>query len=258
MKNSNNGYNQNHRHRLNKLLSLPLEGVRFIQQLLREKLEFSILFKLSLNYYKIFLKAMIMAGLGILLIFGAFTIISGVSEDYSALEEFLATKLKAPDINDQEVQLQLNRFAREEDLPLMIFDQSHTLILATDFAPTHENFTRLLSVVPMRGKIYLALNKDSINKIRSISLFEALPFIGVREGESSHVPFLVVSYTDLSPSLAVLICLAQTMLVVYAIVFFFGLISISMIGRGFFLPIKEMTQTVRDISTRNLNLRCFP
>ena len=50
-----------------------------------EKLEFSIRFRLSLSYLRIFLKAMFLTALGVLLVFGGLKIFATVSKDYTAL-----------------------------------------------------------------------------------------------------------------------------------------------------------------------------
>ncbi|WP_242965103.1 sensor histidine kinase [Dehalobacterium formicoaceticum] len=267
----NNGQGQMSK-RLRKILALPVSGIRFFNRTIREKLEFSIRFKLSVNFLKIFIKAMVLAGLGIFFIFGASNIFLAVQGDYTALENFLETEMKAPvdhqsdhqrgglAAEEGEVQSSLSRikeFAAKEDLPLMVYDQSRsrTLILATDPTLANDGFPRLIGVVGRDKHTYLAVNRDSINRLRSSPLLRFFPFFANQNPSSIPLPYTLVSYTDLGPVLTGMIRLAKIMLVVGTLVFLLSLISIAMIGRGFFQPIKEMTQTVRDISERNLNLR---
>ena len=65
----------------------------------------------------------------------------------------------------------------------------------------------------------------------------------------------LVIYSDITSEIAEVIDISKIILIVFAIVLFFSMISVILSGRGIFQPIREMTQTVKDVSEKNLNLR---
>ncbi|HHX77039.1 MAG TPA: hypothetical protein GX697_01625, partial [Firmicutes bacterium] len=129
--------NANPGKRLLKIIYLPVELIKLLHKMILEKLEFSIHFRLSLSYLRIFLKAMILSGLGVLLVFGGLEIFNTVSKDYATLGTFLETDFQANLENiehigdDPGLQSAFNKFSLEEDLPLHIYDQNKNLLLST-------------------------------------------------------------------------------------------------------------------------------
>ena len=75
------------------------------------------------------------------------------------------------------------------------------------------------------------------------------------EALSTPLPVYFVCYSDIGSEIGEIVHLGKVILAVFLVVIFFSLFSIALIGRGFFQPIKEMTQTVKDISAKNLNIR---
>ena len=126
--------NANPGKRLLKIIYLPVELIKLLHKMILEKLEFSIHFRLSLSYLRIFLKAMILSGLGVLLVFGGLEIFNTASRDYATLGNFLETtnieNLEQMD-DDHRLQSAFNKFSLEEDLPLHIYDQNKNLLLST-------------------------------------------------------------------------------------------------------------------------------
>ncbi|MDD2498694.1 MAG: ATP-binding protein [Desulfitobacteriaceae bacterium] len=152
--------------------------------------------------------------------------------------EFPAAKLESIEHigEDQDLKSLLKEFSLEQDLPLLIYDKTENPVLATEPALADYGYQRLIGVIHTGETTYLAINRNGISF-------------------RSPLPVNVVSYSDIGEDLWDILYIAKIILTVFAVVIFFSLISIASIGRGFFQPIKEMTQTVKDISAKNLNLR---
>lgn len=262
LKNMKNKRQNNHRkdkgpaHTRNgllKIIYLPFQLIKLLHKMVLEKLEFSIRFRLSISYLKIFLKAMFLAGLGVLLVFGGFKIYDVISKDYAALGKLLETELIAANLENVEhieefpgLQFAIKKYSEEQNSPLLIYDKDKNLILATDSGLADYGYQGLVGVVRTEKATYLTINRSDIRSIDFMSLINS-----IRSPHSVNV----VSYSDIGQEISDMLYLAKIILIVFAVVIFFSLISIALIGRGFFQPIKEMTQTVKDISAKNLNLR---
>lgn len=211
--------------RLSRLLRWPVDLIRALAKLLSEKLEFSIRFRLALSYLRVFLKAMLGAGLGVILVFVFLKIYSTVEGDYKLLQTLPL---------EQADYLTVKDFSAEYNLPLVIYDYTETPILETKPGLTNFGYKKVLGVVRTEGRFYLAVNRHVVY---------------------NGVPVRLIIYTDIKEEIAEVFFLAKIVLIVFAIVSLFSIIAIAFLGRGFFQPLKEMTQTVKDISERNLNLR---
>jgi two-component system sensor histidine kinase ArlS len=62
-------------------------------------------------------------------------------------------------------------------------------------------------------------------------------------------------FYDISPEIVEIVRLSKIIMVVYAVIALFSIFSITSSGKGVFKPLKEMTETVRGISEKNLNAR---
>jgi two-component system sensor histidine kinase ArlS len=245
-----------------KIIYLPFELIKFLHKTVLENLEFSIRFRLSLSYLRIFLRAMLLAALGVLLVFGGLKIYGAVSKDYAALGKFLETELTPANLEfigdieyigkNQGLQSLIKKYSLEQGLPLLIYDENKNLLLATDPELAKYGYQDLVGVVRTKDTVYLAINSS---RFGSQGLISFMSFMNLIDSFRSPLPVNIVGYSDIGEEIWDILYLAKIILVVFAVVIFFSLISISFIGRGFFLPIKEMTQIVKDISAKNLNLR---
>ncbi|MGI6226538.1 MAG: sensor histidine kinase [Peptococcales bacterium] len=235
-----------------KILYLPVAVIKLLHKMISEKLEFSIRFRLSLSYLRIFLKAMLLAGLGVLFVFGGLKIFDTVSKDYAALGTFLDTELQANFENIEHIgqnpglQSALKKYSIEQDLPLLIYDQDRNLLMSTKPELVDYGYKDLIGIGLTQENIYLIINLNRISSLGFMNQIVAFP---------SPLPVHFVSYSDIGPEIREIIYLGKIILAVFLVIIFFSLFSIALIGRGFFQPIKEMTQTVKDISAKNLNLR---
>lgn len=211
--------------RLWKVIRLPVDLFIILSRFLTEKLEFSIRFKLSLSYLRIFLRAMLWAALGILLVFGGLTVYDSVSEEYLAVKEIL--NQEGREYSD------LRQYSQEQNLPVFIYDRAEKLVFSTNPELAYDGYTRLIDIVRTEEDIYLAVN---------ISILD------------HSIPDTVI-YSDVQAELEEVLHIAKIILLVFPVIIFFSMISIVFLGKGFFDPLKDMTQTVKDISERNLNLR---
>lgn len=210
---------------MKRLILLPIALLKVLIKAISEKLEFSIRFKLSLSYLRIFLGAMVIAALGIILIFGGLKIYDSVTGDYLSVKELL----HQDPVNYSE----LRSVAEERNAPVLIYDLTKNLVYSTDEEMAVYGYKRTIDVVSTEESFYLAVN------------------IGLLDG---RIPDTVI-YSDIKAEIGEVLFLSKTVLLVLAVISFFSMISIAFLGRGFFDPLREMTQTVKDISERNLNLR---
>lgn len=209
-----------------RIIHLPIDLITLFSKVIAEKLEFSIRFKLSLSYLRIFLKALIWAGGGVILVFGFLKIYGTVSADYLSFSR----SLNNANLEYREIE----KYSQEHHLPVLIYDYTDNLLFETEKGLADYGYKRTIGVVRTDGKFYLAVNRRAV---------------------SSGVPVRAVFYSDVKEEIQEIIVISKIVLIVFFLVIFFSVISIAFLGKGFFQPLKEMTQTVKDISERNLNLR---
>lgn len=208
-----------------KIIYFPIYLLRMLFKLIQEKIEFSIRLTLSLRYIKILIGAMVSAGLGIILVFGGLSIQETVFQDYSRANTFLQEKTLYSDIKI---------YSKQQEIPVLIYDENKNLIFATNPGLTEYGYKSLIGVVKTEKSLYLAINRNTV---------------------INGVPSRIVIYSDIRVEIAEILKISKIILIVFAISLFFASISIALSGRGIFEPIREMTQTVKDISENNLNLR---
>lgn len=212
--------------RLFNLIRLPFHLLKRLSVIISEKLEFSIRFRLSLSYLKIFLRAMILAGLGIILCFGILKVYDTVSANYNVLTKVLGT--------DNIEYTEITEYSAEHNVPVLIYDYADRLMFESEAGLAEHGYKRTIGIVQTDENLYFAVN---------------------RRATDDGIPVRVVFYSDIREEIAEVWYLSRISLIVFSVIIFFSVISIALLGRGFFQPIKEMTQTVKDISERNLNLR---
>ncbi|HHV64215.1 MAG TPA: HAMP domain-containing protein [Peptococcaceae bacterium] len=209
-----------------RLLCWPVDLVKALAKIISEKLEFSIRFRLSLSYLRLFFKAMLGAGLGVILVFGFLKVYNAVTDDY----ELLRTTLPLAQVD----RITAEKFSAEYGLPFIIYDQNQKPLLESRPGLANYGYKRVIDVVRTEDNFYLTINRSIVY---------------------SGLPARLVIYSDLKEEFAEVLFLAKIILIVFAIISLYSSIAIAFLGRGFFQPLKEMTQTVKDISERNLNLR---
>lgn len=224
MKNKTNSKKEK-RH-LPQIIALPAQMMTIVWKLITEKLEFSIRFRLSLSYIKILLGAMITAGLGVILVFGVLSINDKISGDYSVFSQTLNNGIF--EYSD------VRKFSEENKSPVIIYDYAEKVVFASEPELADYGYKRSIGVVWTDDNFYLAINRKHMN---------------------SDSPINVVIYSDIRDDILEILKISKVILFVFSIIIFLSIISIAFSGRGLFQPIKDMTQTVKDISERNLNLR---
>ncbi|NLP44940.1 MAG: HAMP domain-containing histidine kinase [Peptococcaceae bacterium] len=208
------------------ILRLPVDILGFLHKLIKDKLKFSISFRLSLNYLLVFLRAIILIGISILLVFALFKIHAVVSVNSNLLTGVLKDK--------QVGYTELKEFSEEYNVPVFVYDYNKKLLFASEQDVNVFEYKHTVGFKRTENEFYLILDKGSV---------------------INGYPVRVAFYSDIQREIADIILLSKITLIVLAVVTLFSAISIVFIGRGFFQPLKEMTKTVKDISAKNLNLR---
>ena len=208
------------------LFKMIFKGLKLILNTIREKKKFSIQLTLSLKYIRILLGAMVIAGLGIITIFGVLIIQETVFRDYSAIIKILN--------EDNAAYTDTKKYSEERESPILIYDNNKDLIFSTHSDFADYGYKGSLDVVRTGTNTYLAINRGTIN---------------------FGVPLRLIVYSNISQEISEIVRISKIIISVFSIILFFSVISIALAGRGIFQPIKEMTQTVKDISEKNLNLR---
>lgn len=204
----------------------PIVLLRIIFRTIKEKMEYSIRLKLSVRYIKILLAAILAVGLGIIIIFGALKIQEGIFQDYSGIAD-------AIDKGSIEIEA-VKKYSEERSIPIQIYDSNNKLIFSSE-----ENLLETFNnneIMPVwtKERIFVPIKRDLIN---------------------SGMPVAIVIFSDIKGELLDVYTLAIIMIPLFAAILVFAIWAVVLSGRGIFQPIGEMTQTVRDISERNLNLR---
>jgi len=211
---------------LGNILRLPVALLGFLPKVIKEKLKFSISFRLSLNYLRVFLRAILLTGLSIVLVFAFLQVYTEVSANYNLLTNALNEK--------QDTYAELQEYAEEYGIPVFVYDYNQKLLFASPQDLTAYEYKHTIGYQRTGAKFYLIVNRGAM---------------------LDGYPVRVVFYSDIQQEIADIVLIAQITLVVLAVVTFFSAIAIAFVGRGFFQPLKEMTKTVKDISAKNLNLR---
>jgi len=209
-----------------KVILFPIALLKILIKAIKEKIAFSIGLTLSFRYFKTLLGAMFTAGLGIILVFGGLTIKERVSEDYLGIADFIS--------KGQITYSEIETYAAEHNLPIQIYDQNKNRILATQPDLEQYNTNHPIGYVWTDTNFYLVIHRDAVVSGDAVK---------------------IVIYSDIKQQIVEVIYISKIILYVFSIVLFFSVLSIIFSGRGIFQPIKEMTQTVKEISEKNLNLR---
>ena len=215
-----------HVRRFFKAVFFPIRLLAILFNMMAEKMKFSIRFTLSLRYIKILVGAMIGAGLGVILVFGIATIQEKVAEDHIIIMETLN--------KDQTAYTEMERYAQERKAAILIYDYDKKLIYTSDASLAEYEYKTSIGMIRTETNFYLTTNRSTM---------------------STGVPVRVMIYSDISGEISIILKITKIILIVFSIILFLAIICIALSGRGIFQPIKEMTQTVKDISEKNLNLR---
>ena len=226
MKNQRRKNQNENEKKLSQIFTLLIGLLTEFGRWIGEKLKFSIRFKLALNHIRILVGAMIAASLGVIILFGSFQIYKAVSDDYTTISTILEL--------DNRDYTELGTFSEEHGIPVSIYNQDEGLLFASHPELADRGYKPHAGVVWTDQSFYLAVNWGQL---------------------SSRLPAQVIVYSDIRQEITMMREISLIILTVFSVVAFFSIISIAFSGRGFLEPIKEMTQTVKHISERNLNLR---
>lgn len=166
------------------------------------------------------------AALGTILVLGVSVVRGQVEADYAAVAGILNKDVSAYSSMD--------KYSEELEFPVLVYDRNKNFLSATEQDRGVFVYRQIVGFVRSEGKIYLGFNREEL---------------------ISGVPLEIIIYSDLSGIIKTGINISKAMLLFFTAVFFLALIAVAFSGRGIFQPIKEMTQTVKEISEKNLNLR---
>lgn len=224
LRNPKNHKNKSRNYKLKALL-YPLALLKIISRSIKEKLSFSIELTLFFRYFKILLGAILAAGLAIILVFGIIVIKDKVRLDYFGVLEIVEGKT---------THFQVEGYAREHSIPIQIYDQNQKSILATQPDLKESYSKHQVELWRTAQNFYIVLSKDTVflnDKVR------------------------VVIYSDIGEQITEIVMISKISLIVFSIVLFLSVLSMIFSGRGIFQPVRAMTQTVKGISEKRLNLR---
>lgn len=222
MKNENEIKEHGNRKSILKLFLLPIHFFRII----KEKIGFSIRLKLSLIYIRILISAMLLAGVGIIIIFGSTKIYNDFMYNYDTVSKILAKEV----INYNDLELH----AQKNNSQILIYDTDKKLLYSTKKDQPNFGYRNYVGIINNENNFFIYINKRVL---------------------ISDQQMRVIIYTDISNELKETLGLAKVILYVLSTALVFAIISIFGSGKGVFRPIKEMTDTVRNISEKNMNLR---
>ncbi len=191
-----------------------------------EKIGFSIRLKLSLIYVRKLLNAMLWAGIIVILAFGILKVYNTIAYNYKSVSNLLPQEGR--DYS------KIENYSRDNRVHVLIYDSYKNVVFATEPALADYGYKETLSFINAGSGFYLTINETIFKSGRDI---------------------ILVIYSDIQNEIDQTIELSKIILYVFAIVTFFSVITIAGAGKGVFYPIREMTETVRDISESNLNLR---
>ena len=208
-------------------------------QAIKEKIEFSIRFKLSVKLVRMLVTTLLAAGIGVTIVFGVFNLKESVNHNYQQVFTILnrenafssnAFALSPGENNYPE----LKNYAAQNHSPVLIFDRAGNLLWGTE--PEWAKFKP----------------KSWFRFIRQDNSFF---FIQNQEALVAGTPIELVIFTDISPNLAAIFQFSKIIFIILAVLALPAIISIIQSGKGIFHPIRNMTKTVKHISEENLNLR---
>ncbi|NLI91300.1 MAG: HAMP domain-containing protein [Peptococcaceae bacterium] len=211
--------------RVVKVIFFPVSLLVYVVKTVREKAEYSIRLKLSLRHINILVKAMVGAGLCVILVFGGITILETVQEDYHALFDI---------INKDKLDFsEIKAYSEQKDIPVEIYDLNNNLIFAAKPVNSY-GYHHIAGIVWSENNLFLGINRGA-----------------VISGENVQI----MIYSDIREDWKEIIKISEIILIVNSIFLLLSVLSTAFSGRKIFQPIKEMTQTVKEVSEKNLNLR---
>lgn len=209
-----------------KVIFFPITLLALLFKFIGARVEYSIRLKLSFRYFRILIGSMLAAGLGVIILFGLLTIHSAVSKDYQELAEIIN-----PGQSDY---AGIEKYSQEHNLPILIYDQNHNILFSSPKNLPQPASKSKFNVVRIADSFYLTIS-SSLN--------------------FSDTTVQVIIYSDIREELQEIFLFARIVGLILTAIFLIAVIMIFLSGRGIFGPIGEMTQTVKGISEKNLNLR---
>jgi two-component system sensor histidine kinase ArlS len=218
--------------RVLKVIFFPVTLVLLLFNLVREKAQYSIRLKLSLKHIGILVRAMIGASLSIIIIFGIFTVREKVQADYAGIANIVSKDQAG--YTETTVYAEIKEYSGQHGIPVAIYDRNKSLILATDEFIVTGDYKGYGRIVQAGKGIYLASEKAAVIAGTQVQ---------------------IITYTDLWQEMLAIGKAAEIVSGVFGFFTLLSILAIAFSGRKVFQPIREMTQTVQEISEKNLNLR---
>lgn len=223
---------------ISKVVLFPFYLVILFYRTIRDKVAYSIRLTLSFRYIGILLQTLLGTGLAVILIIGGFKIQAVTQQDLTGIQEILdknnAVTSAKNSIAYDELYSEIQDYCQEHDT-LFYMDDSDLKIDLTQGEDLRE----------YGSKSGYGIAFDNKSTFLFIS----------RNVYVSEYSAKAVIYSEIRDELLEIIFIAKVIGAVYLVVLFLALIAIALSGRGIFQPIKDMTETVKDISEQNLNLR---
>ena len=207
-------------------------------QIIKDKIEFSIRFKLSVKIIRMLVTTLMAAGIGISMVFGIFDIKESVDHNYQQVftilnqeNTFSPNALLSPGEKNYP---ELTNYAAQNNSPVLIFDRAGNLIWGTQ--PEWAKF-------------------KPNSRFRFMRQDKSIFFVQKQEALVTGISAELLIFTDISPNLAAIFKFSKIIFIILAVLALPAIISIIQSGKGIFRPIRDMTKTVKHISEENLNLR---
>lgn len=207
-----------------KIIFFPLYLLLVVYKFIIKKIKSSIRLKLSWIYIRKLLGAMILTCLTVIIVYGSIKIYKVVSLDHKSISNILLE----PGINYSRLQ----KYSKEHNSHIIIYDRDKNFLYGTKNEFSTKKYKNLPDIVKTEHGLLFALN-------RSVSVKD----------------MYIVIYTDIKNQVSEIMLLSKITFYVFSTIIFFSIISILISVKGIFLPLKEMTETVKGISKNNLNLR---
>ncbi|RNC28573.1 MAG: Signal transduction histidine-protein kinase ArlS [Candidatus Dichloromethanomonas elyunquensis] len=213
------------RTRILKVIFFPVSIMSFVTGVIRKKAELSIRLQLSLRHIYILIKAVIGTGFIVIAIFASIIIRDTVQEDYSGIANIIK--------QDPIVYAEIKAYSMQKGIPVVIYDRNQNVLYSTATGREY-GYYPLAGIIWSRENLYLAVNRSAVVSRETVQ---------------------IITYSDVRDNLREIIKISQIILVVHTVILLISVPAIAVSGRKIFQPIREMTQTVKEISEKNLNLR---
>ncbi len=191
-----------------------------------KRIRFSISFRISMVYLRLFFFSLIMGSIIVILIIGGINL----SAVWEADNDSYAELIKKPNISNTEI----ISTAVEKGIALNIYDEQKLLVDASNNSFINESYNYWVPFTHFDGEFYFAVYR-------------------VRFYEDAK--YYIITYNFINPFLNQMILFASILLLTNFFILVMTGIKSSQAGKRVLYPIQEMNDKVKDISVNNLNVR---